>query len=141
MSNYTKIEFEDIVVYIDQLRINIYDSVIPEVFSSRSPKIAVWHSLIIHNYHDNDKDAVGVLDCIFLNDNIKSSKAIFLDLHLRVRGNSITEAEHFSKTVKFAHSFITDYIKENQIKDENGDNFTIPKLVFTEQDFKSVFPN
>jgi hypothetical protein len=141
MSNYTKIEFEDIVVYIDQLRINIYDSVMQEVFSTRSPKIAVWHDLNIHYYHDNDKDVVGVLDCAFLNDNPQSRKTIFLDLHLRAKGKFDTDAELFSKIVKFAHSFITDHVKENQIKDENGQDFKIPDLVFTEEDFKLVFPN
>ena len=97
MSNYTKIEFEDIVVYIDQLRINVYDSANPEIFSTRSSRIAVWQSLNIHHYHDNNKDAVGVLDCAFLNDTIQSRKTIFLDLHLRVKGNFSTDAELFSK--------------------------------------------
>lgn len=141
MSNYTKIEFEDIVVYIDQLRINIYDSVIPEMFSSRSPKIAVWHSLNIHNYHDSNKDAVGVLDCAFLNDNPQSRKAIFLDLHLRAKGKFNADAALFSKIVKFAHSFIIDHVKENQVKDENGHDFKVSDLTFTEDDFKLVFPN
>jgi hypothetical protein len=128
-------------IHIHKFNVQQYQITDPELFSAKSPKVGIWHSIAFHYYNGNIKSAVGELFIIFLNNQDGSKLALELDLKLSARGEFPSDAEMFLHIVKYAFSFISDYVNETETKDEKGEPFTVPAFQLTKEYFQYAFPD
>ena len=136
-----KATFENLSIYIDKMEVGLINIVNDGIFTAKSKKVGIWHTILIHHSATKEKTAVGGLYLIFKNANTDSNMALELRLIGSAKGDADTESDLFCLYIKYTFDLLTKHIEENVLKDENGNTFTLPEFQFTSDYFKFAFPD
>ena len=133
-------KFEDLSIYIHTLIINpVFD------LSPKTERVVALtragHSMVVHYSHPDKKSMVGGIMLII------RSQGEDDNLLLSVNGDiSVTPAwdnntaSIFCKTVQYFYEFLGQYVKEKEIKDNNGKIFLMPVFNYSASHFEGLFP-
>ena len=133
--------FEGLEIDVRELEVEKINEVNNTIFSQKSPNVGIWHSVTVHYSTTNERSIVGGLFLIFKNENINSTLALSLHIKLRASGETDSDAEFVCRLIKYTYSFMADYVKENNIKDENENPFIVPVFQLDADYFRFGFPD
>ena len=85
---------------------------------------------------------VGELFIIFRNKNSNSFIGVSIEGKFLSKGNYETEpVDLFIKTLKYLFTWVTKFVEENNVLDENGEQFIVPDFPYTRVSFLLRYPD
>ena len=132
-------KFEDIYIHVHSLDIEQIHEIHPEIFALSTPYSAIWHNMSVNGIPQS-KDLVGKIFIVFRDQN-DYKMALFLEGQIVVKADADSKsANTFCKLTQYLFNWVENYVKDNKIKNANGDVFLVPHFLYSSSHFQGAFP-
>jgi hypothetical protein len=133
-------KFENIHIYARKIDVQQVTEVNVD-FIHDTPYTGIWSTMYVDGL-PLSKNLNGSILLVFRNQGEDlPGMALFLDGTFIVKAGIETEsADTFCKLIQFLFDWINLYVDENAIKDNNGNKFIVPDLLYSKERFRFAFP-
>ncbi len=99
----------------------------------------IWQNLTVTTSMDNKKRAAGELVVFFRNQGVEFGWAMHLNTDVTIDGEAdVPSTRILYLTVQYLFDWLENFVKTNEVKDNNGNFFVVPSFHYSEDQFKSI---
>ena len=132
-------KFEGLSIYLHKVQTNLFYEVVEQSSDRLSAYSDVYTFHTVTHQHQQGKSIVGDIQVMFRNQGENFDLCLFVIT--TVSASSPTDSSGrsvFNKLIQYLFEWAEKYVKDNDIKDNNGKPFVMPKFGYSADMFKRI---